>query len=78
MNNTLVKILDELDGKNPKALAELRGFIDTTIAKKRCAECEQLTNPDTYKKQIDRDEYFISGICEKCQPLYFGGKKNGH
>ena len=76
MNDTLVKILDKLDGNNPKALAELRGFTEITISKKGCVECGNLTDPTKYKKKIDIDEYYISGICEKCQPLYFEDLKH--
>lgn len=78
MNPTLVKLLEEIDRKNPKALGEIKAFTNITIGKKSCVECGRITDPETYKNKIDKDEYFISGICEKCQPLYFGGKKNGH
>jgi len=71
MNPTLIKILDEIDEKGHGSLGKLKEFTTTIIGKKSCIECGQITNPDTYKKQIDRDEYYISGICKKCQKLYF-------
>ena len=71
MNPTLIKLLDEINEKDHGSLGKLKEFTTTIIGKKRCVECGQITNPDTYKKQIDRDEYYISGICKKCQKLYF-------
>ena len=78
LNPKIIKLTDDIDNGYPNALGNLKAFIRESIAKKICSDCEEPTKPESYKKQIDRDEYYISGICEKCQPLYFGGKYNGH
>jgi len=78
LNPKIIKLTTDIDNGFPNALANLKAFIRESIGKKICVDCEKATQPDSYKKQISRDEYFISGICEKCQPLYFGGKYNGH
>ena len=78
LNTKIIKLTTDIDKGYPNALGNLRAFIRDTIAKRICVDCEKPTKPDNYKRQIDRDEYYISGICNKCQPLYFGGKYNGH
>ena len=78
LNTKIIKLTTDIDKGYPNALGNLRAFIRESIAKKICVDCEKPTKPHGYKKKIDQDEYFISGICEKCQPLYFGGKYNGH
>jgi len=78
LNPKIIKLTTDIDKGYPNALGNLRAFIRDTIAKRICVDCEKPTKPDNYKRQIDRDEYYISGICNKCQPLYFGGKYNGH
>ena len=78
LNPKIIKLTDDIDKGYPNALGNLKAFIRDSITKKICVDCEKPTQPDNYKKQIDRDEYYISGICAKCQPLYFGGKKNGN
>ena len=78
LNPKIIKLTTEINEKDHGSLGKLKEFTTSIIGKKSCVECGQITNPNTYKKQIDKDEYFISGICEKCQPLYFGGKYNGN
>ena len=78
LNPKIIKLTTDIDKGYPNAIANLKAYIRDTIAKNICSDCEEPTKPESYKKQIDRDEYYISGICEKCQPLYFGGKYNGH
>ena len=36
-----------------------------------CVDCGKETDPNKYKKQVDKDEFYISGLCRKCQKLYF-------
>ena len=78
LNPKIIKLTDDIDNNIPNALGNLKAFISESIGKKICVDCEKATEPNKYKKEIDRTEYYISGICEKCQPLYFGGKYNGH
>ena len=78
LNPKIIKLTDDIDNGYTNALGNLKAFIRESIAKKICVDCEKATKPDSYKRPIDRDEYYISGICNKCQPLYFGGKYNGH
>ena len=78
LNPKIIKLTTDIDQNKPNALGNLKAFISESIGKKICVDCEKATEPNNYKKEIDRTEYFISGICEKCQPLYFGGKYNGH
>tara|TARA_R100000008_G_C3578173_1_gene166600 strand:+ start:773 stop:1018 length:246 start_codon:yes stop_codon:yes gene_type:complete len=40
------------------------------IQNKTCSNCEQKVNPFTFK-EIDKKEYFISGLCNLCQPYFF-------
>jgi|TARA_R100001244_G_scaffold77389_1_gene61269 hypothetical protein len=78
LNPKIIKLTEDIDNNIPNAIANLKIFIRDTIAKEICVDCEKATKPNNYKKKLDRDEYYISGICEKCQPLYFGGKYNGN
>ena len=56
------------------SLAILHQHIQKTIAKSFCVDCRKITDPANYKNQLDADEYYISGICDECQPYYFGEK----
>ena len=71
-NKTLVKILDN---NKPNSLANLKAHIQKTIAKSFCVDCRKITDPANYKNQLDADEYYISGICDECQPYFFGEKQ---
>lgn len=65
---TLVKNIRE---NKPNSLAVLHQHIQKTIAKSFCTNCNKITDPTTYKNQIDADEYYISGLCDECQVIFF-------
>ena len=70
MNSLFVKILDDMKEPNGDN-SILRKAIDVHVQTRICVECGKETNPAKYKKQIDKDEFYISGVCKKCQKLYF-------
>ena len=65
---TLVKNIRE---NKPNSFAVLHQHIQKTIAKSFCTNCNKITDPTTYKNQIDADEYYISGLCDECQVIFF-------
>lgn len=65
---SLVKNIRE---NKPNSLAILHQHIQKTIAKSFCTNCNKITDPTTYKNQIDADEYYISGLCDECQVIFF-------
>ena len=72
LNPKIIQLTTAIDNGNPNAISNLRGYIKETIDKKICVDCEKPTEPSKYKSKIDQDEYYISGICNECQPIYFG------
>ena len=76
MINQEIKILvSNIREDTPNALANLKQHIQKTITKSFCVDCQKITDPATYKNKIDADEYYISGLCDECQPYYFGEKR---
>jgi len=45
-------------------------FIDDSISNETCANCEGKVNTNTYN-ELNRKEYLISGLCNKCQVHFF-------
>ena len=39
---------------------------------KKCVFCKEPINMDDFEDEISKREYFISGICQKCQHEVFG------
>ena len=74
INKQISVLVNDIDQEKPNALANLHGYIQKTIAKSFCVDCRKITDPANYKNQLDADEYYISGICDECQPYYFGEK----
>tara|TARA_R110000796_G_scaffold78186_1_gene174573 strand:- start:200 stop:466 length:267 start_codon:yes stop_codon:yes gene_type:complete len=72
INPVIVEMTDQIDAHVPGALEKMREFIDTKILLTKCVNCEQLTDPTTFKNKTDAIEYSISGLCEKCQLDFFG------
>jgi len=71
MNLIIKNILVGMDNGQIKTIKPLKDVTQTSIQTSTCIECGRLTNPAKYRKQIDRDEFYISGVCKKCQKLYF-------
>ena len=69
MNPKLIKIVDEM--KTPEGRKNFVNNIVVHINKLTCVDCGKETDPAKYKKQVDKDEFYISGLCRKCQKLYF-------
>lgn len=42
-----------------------------TVANKRCVLCAQKVAEDSFRDEISRQEYCISGICQSCQDEIF-------
>jgi len=38
----------------------------------RCPFCQSVINPDDFRDERSRREFFISGLCQKCQDETFG------
>jgi hypothetical protein len=57
-DSTMAAIGRRLEGKKPK-----KGF---------CATCGKDTKFTKFKDEASKDEYKISGMCQKCQDLVFG------
>tara|TARA_Y100000294_G_scaffold166441_1_gene174795 strand:+ start:529 stop:768 length:240 start_codon:yes stop_codon:yes gene_type:complete len=51
-------------------LADYWGYIDMQIRGLTCMNCERKVKPHTFKP-IDKREYFISALCNKCQVYFF-------
>ena len=71
INKQISVLVNDIDQEKPNALANLHGYIQKTIAKSFCTNCNKITDPTTYKNQIDADEYYISGLCDECQVIFF-------
>ena len=64
LNPKLIKLIDSDD------VVGVRKNIANNIFKKTCANCESKVEPNTFKP-IDKREYFISALCNKCQVHFF-------
>ena len=71
MNPIIKNILVGMDSGQIKTTKPLKDVAQASIITSTCIECGRKTNPAKYKKQIDRDEFYISGVCKTCQKLYF-------
>ena len=58
INKQISVLVNDIDQEKPNALANLHGYIQKTIAKSFCTNCNKITDPTTYKNQIDADEYY--------------------
>ena len=38
----------------------------------KCPFCKELVTPDDFRDELSKKEYFISGLCQKCQDEMFG------
>ena len=72
LSPVIISLTKEIDDHVPGALRRMTNYIDHKIINEVCVNCDQLTDPTTYKNKVDAMEYQISGICEKCQPDFFG------
>ena len=63
--------------KRSKAItALLRGTFPEEMKRKalgQCPFCKELVDLEGFRDRASRQEYEISGICQKCQDDYFGG-----
>ena len=66
LNPKLIKLLDADD------LVGTKKNIASNISNRTCANCENKVEPNTFKP-IDKKEYFISALCNKCQAHFFKG-----
>ena len=66
---TLIELVEGM--KTPDGRKKFQNNIITHINKLTCVDCGKETDPNKYKKQVDKDEFYISGLCRKCQKLYF-------
>jgi hypothetical protein len=64
LNPKLIKLLDSDD------FVAVKKNIAHNIFKKTCANCENKVYPSEFK-EIDKREYFISALCNKCQVYFF-------
>jgi hypothetical protein len=48
----------------PKAADDVRNSI--------CPFCKESIDPDSFKDELSRKEFGISGLCKKCQDSVFG------
>jgi len=69
MNPKLIKLVNGME--TPEGRQNFQNNITTHINKLTCVDCGKETDPNKYKKQADKDEFYISGLCRKCQKLYF-------
>jgi|TARA_B100002003_G_scaffold201195_1_gene192817 hypothetical protein len=77
VNPKIIKLTDRITDSNDKnALFALRNYNNICIRNRTCSNCESDVQPKKYKGLI-KDEYFVSGLCKKCQPWFFDepGKK---
>ena len=53
-----------------------KSFFGTTVSEARgkniCVICKNPCNPENFKDDLSRQEYQISGMCQKCQDKTFG------
>ena len=75
ISNQIKVLVNDINNSKQNALGNLKAHIQKTIANFYCVNCNRITDPATYKNQLDADEYHISGLCEKCQPYFFGEKQ---
>ena len=71
ISNQIKVLVNDINNSKPNALGNLKAHIQKTIAKSFCTNCNKITDPTTYKNQIDADEYYISGLCDECQVIFF-------
>ena len=64
MNPVIIKLVDAHD------FVGVKNYNRSHINKRTCSNCENKVEPNTFKP-IDKREYFISGLCDKCQVYYF-------
>ena len=64
LNPKLIKLIDNNDRVGTKK------NIANNISNRTCANCESKVEPNTFKP-IDKKEYFISALCNKCQVYFF-------
>jgi len=67
--NPAIKFLTDVVESTGK-LKPLHDYTDRHIKNRTCSNCESKVEPHTFK-QIDEKEYFISGLCNKCQVYFF-------
>ena len=53
INKQISVLVDDIDQEKPNALANLHGYIQKTITKSFCTNCNKITDPTTYKNQIE-------------------------
>tara|TARA_R100001594_G_scaffold81281_1_gene115803 strand:+ start:623 stop:853 length:231 start_codon:yes stop_codon:yes gene_type:complete len=68
LNPKLIKLIDSDD------FVAMKKNIANNIYNQTCANCENKVNPDTFVA-IDKKEYFISALCNECQPYFFFEKE---
>ena len=50
------------------------GMLDKVelVAQKKCPFCQKEVHLNSFRNELSRKEYGISGICQKCQDDFFG------
>ena len=64
LNPKLIKLLDSDD------FVGVKNYNRSHINNRTCANCESKVLPEKYKG-LTQKEYFISGLCNKCQVYFF-------
>ena len=71
INPKIIKLTDRITDSNDKnAVFALRDYNKHCINNSTCSNCESRVLPAKYKG-LTQKEYFISGLCDKCQVHFF-------
>ena len=64
LNPIIIKLVDAAD------FVGIKNYNRSHINNRTCSNCESKVLPAKYKG-LTQKEYFISGLCDKCQVYYF-------
>ena len=68
INSKIIFLTDLVESTG--TLKPLHDYNKRHIQNRTCSNCESKVEPNTFK-EIDKKEYFISGLCNKCQVHFF-------
>ncbi len=61
--------------KNPKIQEFLKSISVGNIDQGQCPTCGQQVNTNSFRDELSRREYSISGMCQSCQDRTFGAEE---